>query len=400
MTVLPFAKQLMTPLIRPGLLACTVLFAVTSVQAPIFGQAKQKELPPAPTSDIVKVLEQTIKEHHLIGMAAVVVRADRVAGVGAAGVRREGQSTPINVHDLFHLGSNTKAITATMIARLIEAGKLSWTTTPLDIFPEMKDSIHPAFKGITLEQLFSHYAGIPPYTDTDDKEFKQLPKLKGSGAEQRFKFAQWVLQHEPAVAPGTKGLYSNAGYAIAAAMAERATGSTWEALIVAQVLNPLGIHAVFEWPATSDENQPWGHVETKKDFKPQNPSDKDEQLPPFLLPAGGIAMSMHDYGIFLQEHLKGLEGRPGKLLSVETIKRLNTAPMHDKFALGWGVQQVNGVPSSVHSGSDGTFYAVVALQPSRDTAIAVVANSGGDRSGAGSSAALKELLSQYATAPR
>ncbi len=389
----------MTQLIRtPRVLVYTVLLAVTSVQCPIFGQAAQQELRPAPAPDIVKVLEQTIKEHHLVGMAAVVVRADSVAGIGSAGVRREGQSVPINVHDLFHLGSNTKAITATMIARLIEAGKLSWTTTPLDVFPEMKESIHPAFRAITLEQLFSHYAGIPPYTDGDAKEFKELPKLKGSGAKQRLKFAEWVLKHEPAVAPGTKAVYSNAGYAIAAAMAERVTGSTWEDLIVSQVVNPLGIHAIFEWPATSDKNQPWGHVETKKSLRPQNPADKDEQLPPFLLPAGGMAMSIGDYGVFLQEHLKGLEGKPTRLLSVETIKRLHTAPMHDKFALGWGLQQMNGVLSSVHAGSDGTFYAVVALQPSRDTAIAVVANSGGDRSGTGSSAALKALLAQYATA--
>ena len=391
----------MIPLIRTArLLVYAVLFAVTSVQAPIFGQAAQQELQPAPSSNIAKILEHTIKEHHLVGMAAVVIRADSIAGTGSAGVRRAGHSTPINIHDLFHLGSNTKAITATMIARLIEAGKLSWTTTPLDVFPEMKDSIHPSFKTITLEQLFSHYAGIPPYTDTDSKEFKDLPKLRGSGAEQRLKFAEWVLEHEPAVAPGTKAAYSNAGYAIAAAMAERVTGSTWEALIVSQVLNPLGIHAIFEWPAASDKNQPWGHVDTKKDFRPQNPADKDEQVPPFLLPAGGIAMSLDDYGIFLQEHLRGLEGKPGKLLSVETIKRMHTAPMHDNFALGWGVQQVNDVPSSVHSGSDGTFYAVVAIQPTRDTAIAVVANSGGDRSGTGSSAALKALLAQYATAPR
>jgi len=109
-------------------------------------------------------------------------------------------------------------------------------------------------------------------------------------------------------------------------------------------------------------------------------------------------MSMGDYGKFLQEHLKGLEGKPGKLLSAETIKRLHTSPLQDKFALGWGVQQVNGMPSSVHTGSAGTFYAVVAVQPGRDTAVAVVANSDGDRSGTGCAAALRQLLAQYATA--
>jgi CubicO group peptidase (beta-lactamase class C family) len=98
--------------------------------------------------------------------------------------------------------------------------------------------------------------------------------------------------------------------------------------------------------------------------------------------------------------LNVLEGKGGKFLSTETIKRLHTSPLQDKFALGWGSQQVNGVRSSVHTGSAGSFYAVVVLQPVRDIAVAVVANSGGDRSGTGSAAALKALLARYATAPQ
>ena len=38
-------------------------------------------------------------------------------------------------------------------------------------------------------------------------------------------------------------------------------------------------------------------------------------------------MSMSDCGKFLQEHLKGLEGKGGKFLSAETIKRLHNSPL-------------------------------------------------------------------------
>ena len=62
-----------------------------------------------------------------------------------------------------------------MVARLIEAGKLSFATTPLDVFPELKDTIHPDFRRITIEQLLSHHAGIPAYTKIDGTEFKALP---------------------------------------------------------------------------------------------------------------------------------------------------------------------------------------------------------------------------------
>ena len=207
-----------------------------------------------------------------------------------------------------------------------------------------------------------------------------------------MRFTAWVLQHKPAIAPGTKGLYSNGGYTIAAAMAERVTGSAWEDLVSLQVLDPLGIHAVYAWPAEADRSQTWGHTETKNGLKAQDPSKRDEQFPAFLLPAGGMAMSMSDYGRFLQEHLRGLQGKEGQFLSVETVHKLHSSAIKDKYAMGWGISPVNGVISSSHTGSAGSFYVVVVLQPDRDVAVAVVANSDGKRSQASVTRVLKALL--------
>jgi CubicO group peptidase (beta-lactamase class C family) len=90
-----------------------------------------------------------------------------------------------------------------------------------------------------------------------------------------------------------------------------------------------------------------------------------------------MSVTPGDYAKFLQLHLRGLEGRDG-LLKAETIKRLHTR-VDETVALGWGEVDLEGAPASVHSGSGGTFFAVVALWPSRDLGVAVFANSGGDR---------------------
>jgi CubicO group peptidase (beta-lactamase class C family) len=178
-------------------------------------------------------------------------------------------------------------------------------------------------------------------------------------------------------------------------MAERVTGSSWEALVTSLVLEPLGMHAIYGWPVTADRHEPWGHTETKKGLKAVDQSDEASQLPPYLLPAGGMAMSLGDYGRFLQMNLRIIQGREDKFLSVGTIKRLHSSTMQDKYALGWGASQIDGVPSSVHTGSAGSFYAVVALQPGRDIAVAVVANSDGDRSASACATVLKALLAMY-----
>lgn len=62
-------------------------------------------------------------------MAAVIVRGGTTAEATAVGVRRVGAATSVTTEDRWHLGSNTKAFTATMVARLVEQGRLSWETT-------------------------------------------------------------------------------------------------------------------------------------------------------------------------------------------------------------------------------------------------------------------------------
>src|SRR6266571_2380332 len=186
-------------------------------------------------------IESVRSQHNIPAMGAVVLRADTILALGISGVRRAGVAASVTVHDRFQLGSNTKAVTATLIATLVEAGKLSWTTTLADVFPEMRDSMSAEFRGVTLEQLLSHHAGISPFANTDDNDFKKLPRLKGSPMECRLAFTAWVLRGTPVAPPGMKAIYSNGGYTIAAAIAERVTGKSWESLVRERVFSPLGV---------------------------------------------------------------------------------------------------------------------------------------------------------------
>jgi len=303
------------------------------------------------------------------------------------------------VHDRFQLGSNTKAITATVLATLVEEGKLSWKTTLADVFPEWRDSMSAEFRAVTSDLLLSHHAGISAFEDTDDKDFKSIPRLSGTPVQQRAAFTAWVLRGKPAGPVGT-GLYSNGGYTVAGAVAERIAGESWESLVRARVFKPLGLAGAFSWSDSSDVNQPWGHHETRNGTKPIDPLDRDEQLPAIIWPAGSVELSLDDYARFLQIHLRGLEGRDTPMLKAATIKYLHTSPVNppDKYALGWGVQEFDGAPSSVHVGSAGAFIAMTILQPTRDLGVAVFANAGGDRGKAASTDAIKALIHRFAAA--
>ena len=343
-------------------------------------------------------LDSVRRQHNIPGMGAIVFRAETVLARGIAGVRRSNSPTPVDIRDRFQLGSNTKAMTATVLATLVEEGKLAWTTTPGDVFPEWRDAISPEFRAVTIDLLLSHHGGVSAFDDTDARDFRSIPRLSGTPTERRAAFTAWVLRGKPVTPVGGKGIYSNGGYTIAAAMAERVTGDSWESLIRARVFTPLGLTGAFAWSASPDVDQPWGHHETRGGTKPVDPRDSDEQVPAIIWPAGAVELSLDDYAHFLQVNLLGLQGRDTPLLKAATIRHLHTSPVAppDKYGLGWGLQDFDGAPASVHVGSAGTFYAITIIQSSRDLGAAVFVNAGGERAAAAAADAVKALIRRFA----
>jgi D-alanyl-D-alanine carboxypeptidase len=371
--------------------------AVTAVLLVVAGQLLASPAQAAVES-LDAYLAAAVRQHNLPALGAIVFRADTVLARGVAGVRRSDAAAVVEPGDRFQLGSNTKAITATVLATLVEEGRLRWTTTLPEVFPELSGVISPELRGVTVEMLLSHHAGISAFDDTDASDFRSIPRLSGTPTERRAAFTAWVLRKKPAGAVGAKGLYSNGGYAIAGAIAERITGERWESLVQLRAFKPLGITGTFAWAEPRDVSQPWGHYETRGGTRPVDPRDTGEWVPSILGPAGSVEISLEDYARFLQSHLRGLQGRDTVLLKSASIKHLHTSPVSppDKFALGWGLQDFDGAPASVHTGSAGTFYAVTIIQPTRDLGVAVFANAGGERAAAAATEAVKALIRRFA----
>jgi CubicO group peptidase (beta-lactamase class C family) len=315
-------------------------------------------------------LEQANSETGLPALAAARI-ADGETDVAAAGVRRLGDAAEVEQADAFHLGSHTKAMTATLAGIAVDEGRLGWGTER---------------EGVTLEQLLQHAAGLPPYTEDDD--LQKLPPFDGSPRAQRAAFAELVLAGPRVFAPGSGHAYSNAGYAIASALIEDAYDDDFERLLRDKLFAPLEMDGGFDWPAAGDAPAPSGHRQIDGAFVPHELSD-GYVLPPILAPAGDVHAPIGGYARFVEAHLEGLRGR-SSVVSAATFEKLHDAS--GGFALGWGVQELLGEETHVHSGSAETFFALVALQPRRRRAAAVVTNAAGPEVDRVLPALLKELL--------
>jgi CubicO group peptidase (beta-lactamase class C family) len=78
--------------------------------------------------------------HNVPGLAGAFITPDTIL-TAWHGVRDVISMTPLEAEDRFHIGSNTKAMTAFVAARLVAQGKLSWGITIAEAFPEW-DDIH------------------------------------------------------------------------------------------------------------------------------------------------------------------------------------------------------------------------------------------------------------------
>jgi CubicO group peptidase (beta-lactamase class C family) len=107
------------------------------------------------------ILAPYLERYDLPALAAAVVKSGSIIASGAVGTRRAGTVTPVTINDRFHIGSDTKAMTALIAAMLVEGGNIRWSSTVGEVFPELAATMAAEVENVTLEQLLSHTSGIP-----------------------------------------------------------------------------------------------------------------------------------------------------------------------------------------------------------------------------------------------
>lgn len=315
----------------------------------------------------------------LPAIAALVQIDGKTEAQAAVGVRALGQAEKVTLQDSWHLGSDAKAMTATLIARLVEQGVLRYEDSMAKIFPGISARMNPVYHDVTVAQLLTHTAGLPSLTSGDQMPaFLAVLKSEKGIRSQRAAMVTHYLSRKPASKVGEFS-YSNIGYAIAGAVAEERTGRSWEDLIRDEVWRPLGIRSGgFGPPKAGRNGEPLGHEMRDGKWVPKDPDDKDSDNPRAIGPAGTIHMSLGDWRLFVQDQLDGERGT-GKLLKPESYRRLHT-PATKIYAMGWGVLRAadGSISALTHMGSNGFWVADVRIFPKRNLFFLVALNAGGE----------------------
>jgi CubicO group peptidase (beta-lactamase class C family) len=358
-----------------------------------------------------KILEPIRLEYKLPALAAAVTRGGKVIAAGAVGVRVHGGSDPVKLTDRFHLGSDTKAFTATLAGQLVDEGKLTWKSTIGEVFGKDVPGLNPKLAAVTLEQLLSHSSGLPSDNDELIKIYFSSENFDYTPTALRLRALEAMKNYEPKVPSPSPFQYSNFGYMMVGAMIEKVTGKPWEALITERLFAPLKLRTAGLGPqATVGKiDAPVGHKVEDGKITPV-PWGPAADVPFLMGPAGNAHMSVLDFATWATWNAGGGKRKPA-LVKRETLATIHRplvktpenlrprpgTPGSGEYGFGWGIAKFPWAPRPVltHNGSNSMNLAKIVIDADKDLAIVVMTNYPGDAAEDGSQRVAEVLYRKY-----
>ena len=313
--------------LHPARLTAVLAAACLAIVTPALAQ--QATVPADRVAALNTLLDEAMAENPgLPAMAVLIIRNGAVAEQVVRGVRASDTADAALTGDRWHIGSDAKAMTATMIARLVDRGLLSWSAPLRSLLPDT--AMRAEYEDVTLADLLSHRAGLRDLDDTADAVLLEAAFVDARPLpEQRRAFAATALQEAPIGPARGESVYSNSGYVLAAVVAEHATGKSFEQLMQDEVFQPLGMSVAY---APSERGQILGHL----DVRPLTGLRADN--PPLIAPAGAVRLSMADWARFAIDQMAGEKGQ-GALLTAASYFALHTPQGDTSAAPGLGRAQ-------------------------------------------------------------
>jgi uncharacterized protein YbbC (DUF1343 family) len=327
---------------------------------------------------------ESISRKETPGAVVLVARKGRVVYRKAFGDRAiEPKREPMTIDTIFDLASLTKIVaTATSMMILVERGKVSLADPVALYIPEFGKF---GKERITVEQLMTHRAGLPPDNEIADYVGKTIDPM------------QQIYDLRPSYEPGTRFVYSDVGFIVAAEIIRRVSGKRIDEFAADNIFSPLKMrHTGFSpYMSTALERadlQYRGWLLWMGDVAPTENREgrwmRGEVHDPRSYEMGGVAghaglfSTADDLAIFCQMILNKGEYNGVRILAPYSVERMVSAqslPTSQMRGIGWDINtsyssnrgDLFPVGTFGHTGFTGTS---LWLDPAAETFVALLTN--------------------------
>ncbi len=338
---------------------------------------------------IAEYAEKVRKQWKIPGMSLAVSHNGKVVLMEGFGVKEMGKSISIHGADaavtpqtVFHIGSMTKAFTATVIASLVDQGLLSWEDRVKDILPDFDwwdDSVESSLQ---VRDLLTHKTGLVAQAGT------YIPNL-GYTREDIFQMLRYI---KPMHEFGEKFAYNNITFIIASQVIEKVSGISWEECIRRRIFEPLCMHSsvpdaqgYLDAGVRASTAHYFGHRKgSANDGKgsivvsPLYGENRALHWVDVIGPAGSISSTAEDMIRWTEFHL-----RDNYLLSPYQMAFLHTPAVSVEsdstdtrgYGYCWYIEDHDGCEVIYHTGTTWGFTGICGFVPSLDISFALLCNS-------------------------
>ncbi|MCG3194972.1 MAG: D-aminopeptidase [Thermoanaerobaculia bacterium] len=313
------------------------------------------------------VLEKAVVDFQVAGLAIGAIQAQEIVLARGLGFRDFARKLPVTADTLFAIGSTTKAMTATLVAMLVDEGKLGWDDPVRTYLPWFALKDPSISERLTVRDLLTHRSGLPRhdlvwYNNNEGTRRQLVERLAHLDltADLRATFQ-----------------YNNLMYAAAGYLAGEVAGTTWEELMKTRLLAPLGMTrttlSVVDSRKDPDYALPYG---ANEDGTPRPIPFRRTDL---VGPAGSVSSSVNEMLLWLRFNLSRGKAGDRQLVDPTTLAEvwkpqvvIGEGPT--AYAHGWFVDVYQGKSRLDHGGGIDGFFTQVTLFPQADLAIVVFTN--------------------------
>ena len=360
--------------------AIAILLALLAVA----GTAAAQSAGPTPQA-IDAGVRAAIDRYHLPGIAVGVIEDGKVTFARGYGETVHGSGDPVTSKTLFKIASNSKAMTAALLARLVQQGKLRWDDPVVKHLPDFAMHDPWVTQHMTVSDLLVHNSGLPE--GGGDLMLWPEPNLFT-----RDDIVHGLRNIKPAYGFRAGYAYDNLLYVVAGQVAAAAGGASYEELLRREVLGPLALDGcrVGEFRLVDAGSVAQPHT-LDGDRIVRTRGDADVVPEIASAPAGGIRCTLDDMLRWANNWLAPTPAQAewlGGNQRSEMWKARTPMPISQRqqrwdgthyyaYAYGFRLAGVDGTWTVSHTGTLGGMYSMMMLLPVRKSGFVFMINCDG-----------------------
>lgn len=324
--------------------------------------AAQSALPS--DAEILAMIKQRVDEKRSAGIVVGVIDPDGRRRIVSYGDPGTGQP-PLDGNSVFEIGSISKVFTSTVLAELVQEGKVRLDDPAQKYLPATVHLPTRNGKEITLGNLAMQNSGLPRMPSNFTPADPANPYADYT-VQQMYDFlSSYQLTRDP----GAQFEYSNLGVGLLGYILSRVSGLSYEELQRQRVWGPLGM------ANTAITFTPWMKSHLALGHDPQGNVTSNWDIPT-LAGAGAIRSTTNDMLKFLDANLHPERGALGRAMALAHEERAPADNM--RIGLNWIIAHAGADTIIWHNGGTGGYRTFIGFEPSRKTAVVVMTNSGGN----------------------